>query len=216
MPLEILTCDFPEQFKRHKNIDILTMVFDRQLKAVFDVFSDLQIKRYLENAEGEQLDKIGDIVVLSRSEADDLAAGSLPVSCKENDEAYKQMLVFKILKNTCNCSYEDIQEAISMMWKGPPLTYREDSNYPATMIFEFEAEGGMKEGQFAIPFIKAGGVSLMLKMNKPDNLRLYTGLAVHMSVSTKIDCTVPNDVYLCTEDGGLLSDENGNIFVEEE
>lgn len=79
------------------------------------------------------------------------------------DDMYRQYLIFKILKNTCDCTYPDIIKAFRMFWDRP-LYYREDPAQPATMIFDTgEMEGNVDTRPlFNTPLLRAAGVTLKL------------------------------------------------------
>ena len=83
-----------------------------------------------------------------------------------DDDAYRTYLIYKIWKNTNNCTYYDIIRAFKMFWD-KPLHYREDPAIPATMIFETDAltpEADVSKLLNA-PFIKAAGVAILVVAN---------------------------------------------------
>ena len=65
--------DLAEQFKDKATIEALNRTIGRQLNEVRQYFEDLRDKRGIDTAVGKQLDGVGDIVVLSRLEAGELA-----------------------------------------------------------------------------------------------------------------------------------------------
>ena len=97
MVLEPLIKDFPEQFKNKRNIEVLANALDKQFAELFGVFLSLQTELTLDRAIGKQLDGIGDIVGLTRYDAAGLAASSETVDTLD-DENYRKMLLYKILK----------------------------------------------------------------------------------------------------------------------
>lgn len=218
MVLEPLIKDFPEQFKNKKNIGILLKAFDRQFMEIFGVFLSLQTELFLDKAIGKQLDGIGDIVGLTRFEAAGLATSSEEADTLD-DENYRKMLIYKILKNTCDCSYQDVMKAIDMFWNGPTLKYTEDEKYPATIVFDFDASKDLGNQSFDIPFIKAGGVGLLLRMHKNDNASFYMGLAYQSGIDCTYECNIPvleQNTYLADDDGVVLTDELGDCLVYDE
>ena len=58
--------DIPQQFRSKKNIGVLIRAFARQMDELQVVFDDLRTKRDIDTAEGKNLDRVGDIVVLTR------------------------------------------------------------------------------------------------------------------------------------------------------
>ena len=121
---EFVEKDTIEQFRGKPNIQVLHDALARQLQDLFDFFLQLKTGRSLSDAVGAQLDGVGDIVVLSRREAGDLAsyAGR---GGETDDETYRKFLVYKVLKNTCDCTYPDIIKAFRMFWD-KPLYYSEN------------------------------------------------------------------------------------------
>ena len=79
--------DFPSQFKGKPKIEALCACFDRQFAEIEQCFQQLLLLLNIERAEGEQLDRIGDIVVLSRAEAGLLAAQGGVIDFRVIDEA---------------------------------------------------------------------------------------------------------------------------------
>ncbi len=190
-------------------------VIGEQLNDLFVFFEQLRTKRNVYDAEGKQLDGIGDIVILSRLEAAQLH-GSVSASTFP-DEAYRKYLIYKILKNTCNCTYYDIMKAIDMFWNGPPLKYSEDPEYPATMIFDFDAGKDLADQALGIPVVRAGGVGLYMRMHKAEGANVYVGLAFQRACSMLIECNVPvmePQTYLTDETGTILTDEIGSWLIK--
>ena len=206
-----LKYDLIEQFKDKEKILALIEVLGKQLNDLFAFYEQLRKERNVNTAIGKQLDGVGDIVVLSRPEAGTLTGDdSLPKSL--DDEIYRKYLIYKILKNTCKCTYYDIMEGANMFWEGPPLKYSESADLPATIQFEFDAHASLTEQSFVIPFIKAGGVGLKMTMRKTDNTTIYVGLTKQEAVSLTIGCNeavLPEVTFLANEDGLILVDDYG-------
>lgn len=154
--------DLVEQFKGKPNIQALMEVISEELQQVYDFYAQLRDYRDVQTAIGKQLDGVGDIVVLTRMEAGILAGDPIPFEVM-GDDMYRQYLIFKILKNTCDCTYPDIIKAFRMFWDRP-LYYREDPEQPATMIFDTgEMEGAVDTRPlFNTPLLRAAGVTLKL------------------------------------------------------
>lgn len=158
----LLRGDLVEQFKDKPVIDALVEAIGEQLTDVYDFFLTLKEQRGVQTAIGKQLDGVGDIVVLSRKDAGELAC------FKEStfvlmDEEYRNYLIYKIWKNSCNCTYADIMKAFKMFWD-KPLYYKEDLSEPATMIFE-TGELTPDDDAYKVlnaPFIKAAGVGIKI------------------------------------------------------
>lgn len=154
--------DLVEQFKEKPNIEALMEVISIELQQVYDFYEQLRENRDVLSAVGKQLDGVGDIVVLTRMEAGILAGDPIPFEVI-GDDMYRQYLIFKILKNTCDCTYPDIIKAFRMFWDHP-LYYREDPEQPATMIFDTGEMSGdiFTTPLFRVPLLRAAGVTLKL------------------------------------------------------
>ena len=152
--------DLVEQFKGKPNIEALMEVISIELQQVYDFYEQLRENRDVLSAVGKQLDGVGDIVVLTRMEAGILAGGSIPFEVI-SDDMYRQYLIFKILKNTCSCTYPDIIKAFKMFWD-KPLYYSEDPEYPATMFLKTGvlSPEDHAENLLTAPIIKAAGVGV--------------------------------------------------------
>lgn len=158
--IELLKQDLVEQFKEKPAIDALMEAIGRQLNDVRLFFEALKTKRSVEESVGKQLDGVGDIVVLTRKEAGELACIPESVFVLEDDE-YRRFLIYKIWKNTNRCTYYDIIHSFQMFWD-KPLYYREDEEQPATMIFETDELAPEDNAQALLnaPFVKAAGVGI--------------------------------------------------------
>lgn len=159
---EQLRQDLVEQFKEKPVIDALISAIGEQLTDLHRFFTALRDERGVLTAIGKQLDGVGDIVCLSREEAGAMACIAESVYVLD-DEEYRDYLIFKIWKNTNNCTYHDVIKAFRMFWP-KPLYYHEDPQEPAVMILD---TGILKpedhaEKLFTAPFIKAAGVGIRI------------------------------------------------------
>lgn len=173
----VLKRDLVEQFRGKANIETLMDVIGAELQQVYDFYAQLRDNRNVLSAVGKQLDGAGDIVVLSRMEAGMLAGNPIPFEVME-DDLYRRYLIFKILKNTCNCTYPDIIKAFQMFWDRP-LYFREDPDEPATMIFdtgELTADINVQP-LVSVPLLRAAGVTLklMIWIKCRTNVTLHVG-----------------------------------------
>ena len=138
---------------------------------------------------GKQLDGVGDIAVMTRKEAGQLAGKPIPFEVID-DDTYRQYLIYKILKNTCDCTYPDIIKAFRMFWDRP-LYYTEDPDEPATMIFDTGDLPGNVDTTplFKTPLIRAAGITLRLIARTTVEmetawLRIRSGLGYAVTVTT--------------------------------
>lgn len=154
--------DLVEQFRGKANIEALMEVIGAELQQVYDFYDQLRQDRGVHTAVGKQLDGVGDIVVMTRMEAGKLAGDPIPFEVID-DETYRRYLIYKILKNTCDCTYPDIIKAFRMFWDRP-LYYKEDPAEPATMIFDTGEMDGTVDTTplFTTPLLRAAGVTLKL------------------------------------------------------
>ena len=154
--------DLVEQFRGKANIEALMEVIGAELQQVYDFYDQLQQDRGVHTAVGKQLDGVGDIVAMTRMEAGKLAGDPIPFEVI-GDETYRRYLIYKILKNTCDCTYPDIIKAFRMFWDRP-LYYKEDPAEPATMIFDTGEMDGTVDTTplFTTPLLRAAGVTLKL------------------------------------------------------
>ena len=132
--LEKLRSDFPEQFRGKPNIDVMQKALARQLNELYEFFYALNTLRWLQTAEGAQLDGIGDIVVLSRMDAlilSQMADQNVPM----DDATYRLYLTWKANLNTTECTHKDVYRALKMFWDKAPMYYSENPAFPATAFY---------------------------------------------------------------------------------
>lgn len=174
--VELLRGDLVEQFKEKPVIDALVSAIGEQLNDVRRFYEDLRDRRGLQTSMGQQLDGVGDIVVLSRLEAGALACINESVYVLD-DESYRRYLIFKVWKNTNNCTYHDVIKALRMFWP-KPLYYREDPEEPATMVFETDMLSPEDDVPKLLnaPLIKAAGVGIKViaRTESPEMMDLLT------------------------------------------
>ena len=84
---------------------------------------------------GQNLDLVGTIIPLTRKEAGEMAGiGVLePVI---SDERYRLFLRYQLLRNTSECTYQDLIDGIELLWGYNRIHYREDPEHPAVIIFQ--------------------------------------------------------------------------------
>lgn len=127
--------DMPRQFLGKRNIEVLVRTFARQLDEIWRVFEDLTEKTGIDTAVGQNLDLVGTIIPLTRKEAGEMAGiGVLePVI---SDERYRLFLRYQLLRNTSECTYQDLIDGIELLWGYNRIHYREDPEHPAVIIFQ--------------------------------------------------------------------------------
>jgi hypothetical protein len=162
--------DLIAQFKRQPNTEALMAAGAKQLQALYAAQEQLNELRWLTKAEGKQLDGIGEIVVLSRSDAAKMELGK-PDAGKIDDEAFRKYLYYKMFLNTSAGTRKDVYKALRMFWNRTPLFYSEDPNHPATMFFttpmlSSDIDTADLENLFLAPKIKPAGVALKILARK--------------------------------------------------
>lgn len=181
MPIEVtdyarkLLDDLPQQFLEKPRIEALLYALGRQLQQVQDFYGQLMTLRSLAQAEGVQLDGVGDIVQLPRGGLD--------------DAAYRDYLYYKIFKNTNTTTYYDIMRSLRMFWE-LPLYYSEDPAYPATILIDtasLPAEVDLDRLMTA-PVIKAAGVGVHINpMIDAGALNVYGGFVTEMAYIYQVE-----------------------------
>lgn len=189
--------DLVEQFRGKANIEALVEVIGAQFQQVYDFYDQLRYNRDVYTAVGKNLDGVGDIAVLTRMEAAQIAGDPIPFEVID-DERYRQYLIYKILKNTCDCTYPDIIKAFRMFWD-KPLYYTEDPAYPATMIFDTGEMDGTVDTTplFDTPLLRAAGVTLKLyaRTKTPmDPAKLYILSGLGFAVTETLLPTLERDI----------------------
>ena len=188
--------DLVEQFKGKPNIETLQKALARQLDDLYTFFEGLNTLRWLKEAQGVQLDGIGDIVVMSRTEAlalSKLANKDVPM----DDETYRLYLAWKIALNTTNCTHTDVYNALRLFWDKSPLYYSEELEHPATIFFTTPLLSPEDNAAVLLtaPKIKAAGVALKViaKTQTPDLGGMIVRVAaVGLPCITQI--TLPQDI----------------------
>ena len=155
--------DFPWQFREKPKIEALCQCWDRQFEEIFSCLEQMKLILDVDRAQGAQLDRIGDIVVLSRADAGLLAAqaGNLDFDVID-DVRYRKYLKYKILENTSNATYKDIISAIKMIWGADKIKYLENEEGPAslTVSFPYHYTAG---DVFILPPLTAAGVGIHVR-----------------------------------------------------
>lgn len=173
--------DLPQQFRGKENLGILVSALGRQLQEVSDFLNSLLLLRQIDMVSGTHLDEIGEIVCLTRMEAALLVGAKIPFDVL-SDERYRNYLKYKILLNTSDCTYGSLISAVKMFWKGERVSYREDPDFPATIILTipgFEDAGGAAN-LLQVPIIKAAGVGIHMETETEITAPLYAGM-IHQS-----------------------------------
>lgn len=156
--------DFPWQFRGKPKTEALCQCWDRQFEEIFSCLEQMKLILDVDRAQGAQLDRIGDIVVLSRADAGLLAAqaGNLDFDVID-DVRYRKYLKYKILANTSNATYKDIITAVKTIWDVEKVKYNENVDGPASLTVSFPYEYKPGEDIFLLPPLVAAGVGINIR-----------------------------------------------------
>lgn len=93
--------DLPQQFRDKPRIEVLVQAFDEEIAELEKAIRSLTNERMISSAIGKQLDMIGSIVNLSRTDAMALSG------VEATDEIYRTLLRYKIIANTNRCTIQN-------------------------------------------------------------------------------------------------------------
>lgn len=165
-----------EQFKGKEKIEALVEVIGIELQQVFLFFQQLRDERSINEAIGAQLDGVGVISEMTRDDVSQYVSEFITGE-DVDDNTYRRYIIWKILKNTCDCTYPDIIKSFRMFWD-KPLYYSEDPEQPATMLFDTGELPGTVDTTplFNTPLIRPAGVGLKINartMTELESSRIY-------------------------------------------
>ena len=160
MKINKIEADLLEQFRNRKNIAAICDALDKQTAALAEAFTAIANETDIDTAVGAQLDRIGNIVGLTRSEAGVLCGqtGYLDIV---DDELYRKYLKYKAFRNSSDCTYQSIIAAMrAILGNDAKINYEEDENFPATLILDVRTNGEDEVFIGGIPPIKPAGVNV--------------------------------------------------------
>lgn len=128
--------DVPQQFQGKEKIEVLFNAFAKQMNEVMQVLEDINEKTTLEKAANRNLDYIGDIVTLSRKDAHVILRKGY--NTEVTDDVYRKVIRYKALKNTCDCTYDDIMTSMELLWSTDNIRYVENPERPATIYIKMQ------------------------------------------------------------------------------
>lgn len=171
--------DIPFQFKEGLHNRALIKAFSRQLDELNEAIIDVIWKTDIDTAEGYQLDMIGDIVNITRQEAYQLLDPDYITDV--DDEIFRAVLKFKVLKNNTDGTYDDIVKGLHFLWDyaKAKITYEDNpwdkyrNRYaPATILLGVNDIPSDAPDPLVIKpmVIKPGGVKIDLTVSYKDDL----------------------------------------------
>ena len=204
--------DIPMQFKDKKKIKILHDAFARQLQETKAFLLSLDINRRIETAEGEQVDRIGDIVCLTRAQAGLYTGDPIPVNVLD-DKTYRKFLKYKILLNTSYCTYDELIKGLNYFFVDYNIYYMEDPEWPATIVFKVPSEVGSVLTE--TPIIKAAGVGYRIIVFDSENEighKMFFGYFDNQELTIYYNTTGNGKI----SDGVLILSSEDGYYVENE
>lgn len=181
-----LKLELIEQFREKRYIEDLLEVVGNEFQQVFNFFEQIRNERDLYSAVGKQLDGVGGIVGMTRKEAAGLVKEPFSFDTRD-DEVYRQHLIYKTLKNTCDCTYDSMIAALKMFWQGNDVIYMEDPEVPATIILKITGDHDAEamRSLMQIPIIRAAGVSAVIETKNSSRDTIYIGVMNHHTVESE-------------------------------
>ncbi len=129
--------NMPEQFRNKPRIEVLAKAIARQYEEIEIMFQELRELRSMETATGQQLDYCGDIVGISRVES--------ALYCENvdfdiiDDERYRLFVMYKALRNSTQCTYDEMIAGCKLLFNADPIYYSESEANPASFILSIGA-----------------------------------------------------------------------------
>ena len=204
--------DLPQQFQAKNKIEIIIRAFSRQLQEVYEVFETMEELTGIEKARGINLDRNGDNVCLTRADAHEILRKANNVEI--TDDVYRNVLKYGILRNTSDCTYEDVMTALYTIWPDARIEYSEDPKRPATIILKLE-DVNLDDDDIAsnrVMGIKADGVLLAYHINYMYQFRICDEEKFELS---KINVTATFPFFpVRLLDGSFLLD--GSVLLDSE
>jgi hypothetical protein len=162
--------------------------------------------RSLKTAIGQQLDGIGNIAVLTREEATTLALKSAEFT-QMTDDIYRLYLIQKIMANMTNCTYQDIYNAMVILWGRTPIWYSEDIDEPATITLTVPALSSSNDVSTFLGFweIRPAGVWLHFTATAQETITINADFRPSAFIITHIKTgTKPRWAVILTIDGVVV------------
>lgn len=209
--------DLPEQYREKGKIEGLMKAIGRQMNDIRTFYEQLKTERFITTAYGAQLDRIGDIVVLSRREAQEIMGTDEPLT----DDEYRRLLIYKVELNFGDGTYRSILNCLRII-RGSTLgfTLKEELERPAMLIVE-SPEGPYSENVQAMlhtPIPRAGGVGLLIRSIDTKDINLKVGVVTQEYLEQSDDTELfdlDTITVLTDENSIMLSDEKDNMLIDE-
>lgn len=177
--------ELPCQFQGKTNLAAIIDAVGAQLTDLETAFTDLIEKTDVRTATGKNLDMVGDIVGISRNDAYNLL--EITQIDELDDESYRNVLFFQILKNSADGTYEDIMKGLHLLWGDEAvITYQENpvtetyngnawnDKDPATVRIDIaDIPSDVPDPTIIKPMvIRPGGVKMLFETNYRDQIEI--------------------------------------------
>ena len=177
--------ELPCQFQGKTNLAAIIDAVGAQLTDLETAFADLIEKTDVRTATGKNLDMVGDIVGISRNDAYNLL--EITQIDELDDESYRNVLFFQILKNSADGTYEDIMKGLHLLWGDEAvITYQENpvveiyngnawnDKDPATVRIDIaDIPSDVPDPTIIKPMvIRPGGVKMLFETNYRDQIEI--------------------------------------------
>lgn len=208
-----MLADLPSQFKNKKNIEGLIYALSRQLNAVRELYRQLNDARSLKTAIGKQLDGIGNIAVLTRDEATLLALKSSTFT-RMTDDIYRLYLIQKIMANMTNCTYQDIYNAMIILWGRTPIWYSESIDEPATITMTVPALSSFDDTSTFLGLweIRPAGVQLHFTATASETILINADFRPSAFIVTHVKTgTKPRWATVLTFEGIIVDEQLSSV-----
>ncbi len=151
--------DLPDEFRRGKRTLAICRAIDRQIEEARAAVKSIKTDTSLETAVGAQLDMIGDILNLTRTEAAVMQGDTIYFDVLSDDD-YRLYLKYKSIEITGDGTYDTLMRSIqAVLGDDVSISYAEGSA-PATIILNVETSEDEEVYLQALPPMKAAGVTL--------------------------------------------------------
>ena len=117
-------------------IDGFLEAFSTEFDELTAEFDEFELLNYIDMCSGVQLDRIGQLVGLTRHEAGQMI-GSRELA--DDDKIYSITLKYKAYVNSCRCTPNDIINATKIIFGATQVLYSERTDTPATFYLSVSA-----------------------------------------------------------------------------
>lgn len=122
--------------EKRSNLNAVFLAFAKEAQELRLGFADLQELNNIDYCEGKLLDRIGELVGLTRKQAGEMI-GSRELA--DRGDVYRITLRYKAFANSCGWTPEEIMEATKIIFTATQVRYSENPKMPASFHLEVSA-----------------------------------------------------------------------------